>query len=149
MVLDEHLSLLLPELKWHKGMHQKSQQSWEGQVYLAHLLPAWAWVSQDCCCCELQMVGVTGSAEECHSQGSLQDVGDILEIPFLSVLFLLKAVGFCHNKASQHQGSSQFLSHRAATLSYLVWWHIWACNSSIPSTGLEILFQVMCPPEIR
>lgn len=44
------------------------------------------------------MVGVTGSAEKCHSQGSLQDVGDILEIPFLLVLFLLKAVGFCHNK---------------------------------------------------
>lgn len=44
------------------------------------------------------MVGVTDSAEECHSPASLQCVGDTLEILFLLELFLLKAVGFDHNK---------------------------------------------------
>jgi len=44
------------------------------------------------------MVGVTDSAEECHSWASLQCIGDILEISFLLELFLLKAVGFYHNK---------------------------------------------------
>lgn len=39
MMLHEYLSLLLPEIKWPEGMHQKSQQSWEGQVCVAYLLP--------------------------------------------------------------------------------------------------------------
>lgn len=107
-MLDEYLSLFLPEMKWPEGVHWKSQQSQEGQAYLAHLLPTQAQVSQDYCCCELQMVGVTGSAEECYSQVSLLDAGDILEIPFLLLLFLLKAVGFCHNKPLSIRGVASF-----------------------------------------